>query len=869
MAGLEIAEFRDARSGSILALEPHEIPDTGVRIIRDILTDRPGILRGRGPVKIATSVATSTADFAPFGMAGVDRPDGAFSVAAILGNGTSDADGVRLVYWSTDLTAQSTFSSLQGTSVHSYPITGGAAFPYVDSKPAYGGGYIISIAESLSNHTAGDIGARKMAYWRGARKANYSTGTITNSMGATSITGSGTSWLANIDPGMFIFSGSGSSFRLLGVVKSVTNDTTIVLEGKALGSTAGVAYLATSVRGLIQRSSTGRITVSASTTTVNGGGTKFVDQGISSLYALFKAEDMTYIGDVASVASNTQLTLSAGAAVGVVNERYILMLKTLAYSISAPMMESAVHAVWNDRQFYGNCVFVGQGGLPKLNRIYFSEDNDFEAIDMSKDDGSFFDIPSSKASGTHVVGFGATNSALLIFKEDETYSLTGSSPEDYELRRLWDDGCISPMTIVPWEGGVIWAGERGVYFFDGVEVQDVTINTLGDFYLKIFEDYNPDFESGRSVAMVVKDHYILFAPRVANFPYTYITGTTTETPESFTMGINMRDPGKSVVFLSNVEPRGNLRMPRSSTRNVLYIVDGYDTLGDGFRRPALVEGEDMFLEEAATDLLGASRVALGVEMGPKPYIDSKKYDLGNPQIKKLFKQLQIHHLLDAGRMSLDVVPGLGDVGTTSGTIFGPSSTFINKRAKFLKRSQYLSFRLYSIPKAGSVAVSGSNVIITDLVMASPYIFPVGTINRVFFRIPSSAGGGIFRAALYTDLAGTPDDRIGLSADRTVPAMLGSTWVSVAMPTTISTAGTYWLAIHGNSNVSMAVQKSTIGGSFKTDTATFSVGTPDPWSGTVTTDSDEQLVAYASMLPPARIVLGPWALGFKKQSIGKV
>ena len=58
----------------------------------------------------------------------------------------------------------------------------------------------------------------------------------------------------------------------------------------------------------------GSITVASGATQVNGGGTKFVDQGVTAGDLVFRASDFTFLNSVNSVQSNTQLTLSIGGA---------------------------------------------------------------------------------------------------------------------------------------------------------------------------------------------------------------------------------------------------------------------------------------------------------------------------------------------------------------------------------------------------------------------------------------------------------------------------------------------------------------------------------------------------------------------------
>jgi hypothetical protein len=82
-------------------------------------------------------------------------------------------------------------------------------------------------------------------------------------------------------------------------------------------------------------------------------------------------------------------------------------------------------------------------------------------------------------------------------------------------------------------------------------------------------------------------------------------------------------------------------------------------------------------------------------IGPKFYLESPKYDMGDPQIKKLFKQVQCLFKAVGDDLRLETIVGLNETSALSTSKFLAQSTYANKRIKFLKRSQYLAFRLYS------------------------------------------------------------------------------------------------------------------------------------------------------------------------------
>jgi len=88
----------------------------------------------------------------------------------------------------------------------------------------------------------------------------------------------------------------------------------------------------------------------------------------------------------------------------------------------------------------------------------------------------------------------------------------------------------------------------------------------------------------------------------------------------------------------------------------------------------------------------------GPGAGPDFYVETKKYDGKDPQRLKLWKMFLLHWLLTSSNgndtLNLDTVPGLNTVGATATTSFPVVSSFTDKRIKFMKRSQFLSLRLW-------------------------------------------------------------------------------------------------------------------------------------------------------------------------------
>jgi len=140
------------------------------------------------------------------------------------------AGGQRTVYW-----WSGGFGQLDGASAPATIST--ASIPAASTPVAITDGTAVMIGTAYSGGW--------LIYYAGSRKtATYSTGTVSVTAGSTSVTGAGTSWAANLDPGMFLDSSSG-----IGVIKSVESDTALTLRVPWSGSTAaGAAYAAAPFR---------------------------------------------------------------------------------------------------------------------------------------------------------------------------------------------------------------------------------------------------------------------------------------------------------------------------------------------------------------------------------------------------------------------------------------------------------------------------------------------------------------------------------------------------------------------------------------------------------------------------------------------
>jgi hypothetical protein len=553
-----------------------------------------------------------------------------------------------------------------------------------DAKPCLDGGVLIGTS---SRYDAQDPANQAIGYWAGAIKPNYTTGTITCGYGETTVVGVGTSWLANVEPGMFLF--NNASFNtFLGEVKSVESNTSLTLVDKILKSRSANNYALVSVRPLGNRTTTGRITCTTGSATVTGANTKFKYQKLDNgTWDIFRAVDMKYVGQVSSVASNTSLTLTGNAGQNLDNEQYVAVQQDHTYAYDTGTTELGfITAVYARRQFYAN-----RADHKDTDKIWFSSEIDFEAVDKSKQDGDFVRV---KGAGTRrhnspIKAMVPAYNSLLIIKESETYALFGESPDSFEVRKIADDGVLCGMSAQPYKGGVVYAGREAIYWYDGVEAQNISQDKLGEFYKQCVSTFDP--ETFRMWGMTYRDHYFLHIESVTP-PFGVTRGNSSTTPSRLTIVIYL--PTYAYSVFTNFDFRGHLALNPEEELGMWYLIN------DNTGVARVCKLDDVFDTEGL-DVLTCE----GNTLGPRFHLEMKRFD-GDEQVrKKLWKQLTAHYSINGDTLTVDVIPGLDQPGTATSTTF-PDTTgaWTPKRVKFLKRAHHLGLRVYETTQRAATSV---------------------------------------------------------------------------------------------------------------------------------------------------------------------
>jgi hypothetical protein len=216
--------------------------------------------------------------------------------------------------------------------------------------------------------------------------------------------------------------------------------------------------------------------------------------GVSGNYwALYRASDGAWVGDVGSVTDNTTMIGSStsypATSITMRADEYIARPYTNA-TISpiitnrnniATSVAGIFVASYAGLQWYGNA-----GDTSNRNRIVFSNYSDCEAVDLSANDADSIVIPSL----SEMRGMATSSAGLLVFMADKTFIVRGNSRFNFSLEELYPEGCLSSMSIVEYGGGVFWTSRTGIFYFDGTTVRNLTKDNLGSYYSQSLKEFN-------------------------------------------------------------------------------------------------------------------------------------------------------------------------------------------------------------------------------------------------------------------------------------------------------------------------------------------------------------------------------------------
>ena len=345
--------------GMNLAGPPLFIDDSYCRWIQDVLVDRPGQLRMRGPLGYWYDASTDS-----IGLNAGEQIIGACETTVSNSSGIPEWRGAVFVatglnplpVQSSGVSARVTtngfmkvFKKVNNTptivgTIVNLPFVLNVQYDYaekrwvnlttIDAKAALGGGVWVGVIDDVTNTSS--TGASALFLWKGAGQLAVTTPTIsTASWDLTTANQNrithASSVASYVEPGMFVFYNNGTTERYLGTVVSVAAGV-VTLEKNILARTvneivSGVALTYRSIRGFVHQYGRGFANYDGGAYLTGGGiGTDAeglfkaakltAGTSISTHFAyVYRNSDYQYVGRILhnGTVSNTQVQLASGA----------------------------------------------------------------------------------------------------------------------------------------------------------------------------------------------------------------------------------------------------------------------------------------------------------------------------------------------------------------------------------------------------------------------------------------------------------------------------------------------------------------------------------------------------------------------------
>jgi len=487
------------------------ILDEYVRWGQDVLFDRAGYIRRRAPF-IVHSLFQDTDPPSVFqpnvnnervvSVISTKNPFGKNITGIVVSNNTTS----RILYYDEDFVSTVVGGTIVSSAALDANIPDNAIF---DVTQASTGGLWLGLLES---YDAGSSSNEYFQYyWYGGYGQEHTNATtctlgVTGSGDPSTFTNSitGTFDTTKLTAGMFVYRVSGGSSYYLGMIRSASSGSIILdkdiirtggyqTDADSYNTTQTIRftnvrpYIHNHGRGLITKPSGGAVT---SGSVGSDGEGHFNSANISS-WALYRANDGAWLGDVASIQNNAALTLSTTHLTATtmnadeyVAREYAAIPTTKISDGDADNVAGVFTATYAGYQWFAN-----GGTKATANRVVFSAYHDAESVDLSLNAADSIIIPNNG----QVRGMATSNSGLLVFLDDHTYIIRGNYRANFTLSELYPAGCLSAMSIVEYGGGVFWAGKEGIFYYDGATVRNLVKDNLGVYYtdsIKTFDSTN-------------------------------------------------------------------------------------------------------------------------------------------------------------------------------------------------------------------------------------------------------------------------------------------------------------------------------------------------------------------------------------------
>lgn len=173
-----------------------------------------------------------------------------------------------------------------------------------------------------------------------------------------------------------------------------------------------------------------------------------------------------------------------------------------------------------DIKTYLNRLFVLGGSLPGTTtpvyttRLYWTGDLGdgttviTDAVTTWQTGGVTNQIQLEGTANDYGVALAMLSGRLLILRRQSLYMMTGSSPENFNIRKIASVGCIDPGSVLEWDDGVYFLSDTGYQFFDGATVRPVSTAINGEILANSWQGAATD---ELSAVRVSGEHLLLAA----------------------------------------------------------------------------------------------------------------------------------------------------------------------------------------------------------------------------------------------------------------------------------------------------------------------------------------------------------------------
>lgn len=144
------------------------------------------------------------------------------------------------------------------------------------------------------------------------------------------------------------------------------------------------------------------------------------------------------------------------------------------------------------------------------NRLYYS-------VDLGATGGSLTNTAADWQTGgitnqiqlegaDYGVALAFLNGRLIILRRQSIYMMTGTSPSNFQIRKIASVGCMDPGSVLEWDDGIFFLSDNGMMFFDGVSATVVS----GAITETLLLGFNQGVQYGEaSITRLDSDHFML------------------------------------------------------------------------------------------------------------------------------------------------------------------------------------------------------------------------------------------------------------------------------------------------------------------------------------------------------------------------